>query len=180
MQQRGLNYSYVLSVGNNSALGIHDYIDAMLDDPRVTAIGLHIEGLDDVEAVSKASIRALRQGIPIVVLKAGRSARGAEITMSHTGSLAGSDKLYTALFARLGIARCDTVAQFLETMKLVSCVGTLPAPSIASMSCSGGDASIVADNAEALGLLTPPFASDAAGRRKELLGPHVDVSSPLG
>jgi acyl-CoA synthetase (NDP forming) len=179
MQQRGLDYSYVISVGNNSALGMHDYIEALLDDPRVTAIGLHIEGLDNVAAFSEAALMALRKRVPIVVLKAGRSSRGAEITMSHTGSLAGSDKLYSALFARLGIARCDTVSQFLETMKFLSIVGPLPDATIGSMSCSGGDASIVADNAEALGLATPAFRTELAATLKELLGPNVNVANPL-
>jgi len=179
MQQRGIDYSYVLSVGNNSALSMHDYIDALLDDSRVTAIGLHIEGLDDIHAFSQAAIRALKKGVPIVVFKAGRSKRGAEITMSHTGSLAGSDALYSALFKRLGIARCDTVSQFLETMKFVSTVGVLPEPTIASMSCSGGDASIVADNAEALGLDTPRLSEVTERSLKALLGPNVDVANPL-
>jgi acetyl-CoA synthetase len=179
MQQRGLDYSYVISVGNNCVLDMHHYIDALLDDPRVSAIGLHIEGLDDIHAFSNAAIRALRQGVPIVALKAGRSARGAEIAMSHTGSLAGSDALYSALFARLGIARCDTVAHFLETMKFVAAVGALPAPTVGSMSCSGGDASIVADNAAALGLETPSFSAESARKLQELLGPNVDVSNPL-
>ena len=179
MQQRGLDFSYVISVGNNSTLGMHDYVDALLEDTRVTAIGLHIEGLDDIASFSKSAIRALQKGVPIVVLKAGRSARGAEITMSHTGSLAGSDKLYSALFARLGIARCDTVTQFLETLKLVSIVGTLPSSTIGSMSCSGGDAAIVADNAEALGLDTPTFAAESVKKLQDLLGPNVDVANPL-
>ena len=179
MQQRGLDIAYVISVGNNSALGMHDYIEALLDDPRVTAIGLHIEGLDDIPAFSRAAIRALEQGVPIVVLKAGRSAHGARITMSHTGSLAGSDRLYTALFERLGIARCDTVSQFLETLKFVSIVGPLPAATLGSMSCSGGDASIVADNAEILGVKTPPFSEDSAARLRALLGPNVDVANPI-
>jgi acetyl-CoA synthetase len=179
MQQRGIDFSYVISVGNNSALDMHDYVEALLDDPRVTAIGLHIEGLDDIHAFSNAAIRALKQRVPIVVLKVGRSVRGAEIAMSHTGSLAGSDQLYSALFKRLGIARCDTIARFLETMKFVSAVGTLPAPTVASMSCSGGDASIVADNAEALGLETPPFADESLAKLRKLLGPNVDVANPL-
>ena len=99
--------------------------------------------------------------------------------MSHTGSLAGSDKLYSALFARLGIARCDTVTQFLETLKLVSIVGTLPSSTIGSMSCSGGEAAIVADNAEALGLDTPTFAAESVKKLQDLLGPNVDVANPL-
>jgi len=179
MQRRGLDLGYVISVGNNSTLGMHDYVETLLDDARVTAIGLHIEGLDDIPAFSKAAIRALKQGVPIVALKAGRSSRGAEITMSHTGSLAGSDRLYSALFARLGIARCDTIAHFIETLKFVSIAGTLPAPSVGSMSCSGGDAAIVADNAELLGLETPAFADASVSKLQALLGPNVNVANPL-
>lgn len=179
MQKRGVDFSYVISAGNNSALGAQDYIDALLQDPRVTAIGLHIEGLADIPTFSAAALRALEKGVPIVVLKAGRSARGAEITMSHTGSLAGSDRLYSALFERLGVARCDTVAQFLETMKFVSQVGALPAAEIGSMSCSGGDASLVADNAEALGIAVPPFSAETSASLEALLGPNVSVSNPL-
>ena len=179
MQQRGLDIAYVISVGNNSSLGMHDYVDALLDDSRVTAIGLHIEGLVNAHEFSKAAIRALQKGIPIVVFKAGRSSRGAEITLSHTGSLAGSDRLYSAFFERLGIARCDTVAQFLETLKFVSIAGTLPRPTLGSMSCSGGDASIVADSADRLGVATPPFSTESATRLKKLLGPNVDVANPI-
>ncbi|MDA0680702.1 MAG: acetate--CoA ligase family protein [Proteobacteria bacterium] len=179
MQQRGLDYGYVISVGNNSTLGIHDYIDALLMDPRVTAIGLHIEGIDDVAAFSSAAIRALHQGIPIVALKTGRSSRGAEITLSHTGSLSGSDKLYTALFKRVGIARCDSLSQFVETLKFLSLVGPLADDTIGSMSCSGGDASLVADCAEALHLSTPSFSDHSAATLQKLLGPNVHISNPL-
>jgi len=179
MQRRGVDFSYVISAGNNSALGMHDYIDALLEDERVTAIGLHVEGLNDIPAFSRAAIRALGKGVPIIAFKAGRSARGAEITMSHTGSLAGSDELYTALFTRLGIARCHTVSQFLETMKFLSQCGPLPGATIASLSCSGGDATIVADNAERLGVSMPPFSGESAKRLQELLGPNVSVSNPL-
>jgi acyl-CoA synthetase (NDP forming) len=179
MQQRGLDYSYVISVGNNGALGIHDYVEALLLDSRVTAIGLHIEGISDIEAFSAAAIRALGKGVPIVALKTGRSSRGAEITLSHTGSLSGSDQLYDALFERVGIARCDTVSQFVETMKFLSLVGTLPDDTIASMSCSGGDASLVADCADGLQLKMPQFTQQPAATLQQLLGPNVHVSNPL-
>ncbi len=178
-QQRGLDIAYVISGGNNSMLGMHDYINALLDDSRVSAIGLHIEGLDDVHAFSEAAIRALRQRVPIVALKAGRSQQGARITLSHTGSMAGEDRLYSALFERVGIARCETVSQFLETLKFLSIVGTLPDSSLGSVSCSGGDASIVADNAERLGVATPQLDEGSAARLRELLGPNVNIGNPL-
>ena len=179
MQQRGLKLGYVISIGNKSSLGLHDYIKMLLDDPRVTAIGLHIEGIDNIHDFSAAAIKALRAGIPIIAIKTGRSSRGAEINVSHTASLAGSDKLYSALFKRLGIARCDTLAQFLETLKFVSTVGVLPENTAGSMSCSGGEASLIADYAESLQLEMPALSEDSAAELRDILGPIVHLSNPL-
>jgi len=179
MQQRQIDFSYVISVGNNTVLGLHDYIDVLLEDARVQVIALHIEGIADIAAFSEAAIRALRKGVPIVALKTGRSSRGAEIAMSHTASLAGSDKLYSALFKRVGVARCDTVGQFLETIKFLSIAGPLSQATVGSMSCSGGDASLAADFAEHLQLEFPKLSDESTSKLKELLGPNVNVSNPL-
>jgi acyl-CoA synthetase (NDP forming) len=179
MQQRSLDIAYVISIGNNSTLYLHDYIDILLDDPRVTAIGLHIESIQDVSGFSKAAIKALKKAVPVVALKTGRSSLGAEITMSHTASLAGPDRLYSALFERVGVARCDTVPQFLETLKFLSIAGPLPDKTIASMSCSGGEASLVADCAATLHIDMPALSDDSARRLQEFLGPNVHVANPL-
>jgi acetyl-CoA synthetase len=179
MQQRQVDFSYVISVGNSIVLRLHDYIDALLEDTRVRVIALHVEGIVDIAAFSEAAIRALTKGVPIVAMKTGRSSRGAEITMSHTASLAGSDELYSALFHRVGVARCNTVTQFLETIKFLSIVGTLPQATAGSMSCSGGEATLVADYAEHLQLELPALSDDSAEKLKELLGPNVSVSNPL-
>ena len=179
MQQRQIDFSHVVSVGNSTVLRLHHYVDALLEDPRVTVIALHIEGIADIAAFSEAAIRALKKGVPIVALKTGRSSRGAEIAMSHTASLAGSDALYSALFERLGVARCDTVAQFLETIKFLSIVGPLREATVASMSCSGGDASLAADFGEHLQLDFPKLSDESAKKLKALLGPNVNVSNPL-
>jgi acyl-CoA synthetase (NDP forming) len=179
MQQRQIDFSHVISVGNSTVLGLHHYIDALLEDERVRVIALHVEGIADIAAFSEAAIRALKKRVPIVALKTGRSSRGAEIAMSHTASLAGSDTLYSALFLRLGIARCDTVAQFLETIKFLSVVGPLPEATVASMSCSGGDASLAADFGEHLQLDFPKLSDESAKKLKALLGPNVNVSNPL-
>ncbi len=179
MQQRGIDFAYVISIGNKSVLSLDQYIDALLADDRVTAIGLHIEGLRDVAAFSAAAIRALEKGVPIVALKTGRSSLGAEITLSHTGSLAGSDRLYSALFKRLGIARATTVPQFLETLKFLSLAGPIPANTIGSMSCSGGEASLVADFADRLNVDMPALSSGSEARLNALLGKNVHVANPL-
>ncbi|MFT5140692.1 MAG: acyl-CoA synthetase (NDP forming) [Rhodothermales bacterium] len=179
MQQRGLDVGYVISVGNKLNRDLHDYIEFLIEDPRVTAIGLHIETISDVSLFSRAAIKALKAGIPIIAIKTGRSSQGAEITMSHTGSLAGSDQLYSALFQRLGIARCETLAEFLETLKFLSITGVLPASTFGSMSCSGGEATLIADHADKLGLEMPKLSKQSRVELLEVLGSGVHLSNPL-
>ena len=131
----------------------------MLDDPRVSAIGLHIEGIPDLVAFDAAARRALSLKIPIVAIKTGRTPAAAKIALSHTSSLTGADSLFDALFTRLGIARVNTVPEFLETLKLLSLLGPLAHKNIASMSCSGGEAGMMADLIEGreivFGAITP-------------------------
>ncbi len=179
MQQRGVDLGMVVTVGNKSCLGLHDYIEFLIRDPRVTAIGLHIEGIENVHEFSIAALKALEAGVPIVAIKTGRSSRGAEINMSHTASLAGEDRLYEAMFGRLGIVRCFSVTQFLETLKFLSIVGPLPDRTVGSMSCSGGEASLVADYSDAAGLDMPRLSDTASTRLAEILGPKVPLSNPL-
>jgi len=179
MQQRGLDLGMVITVGNKSCLGLHDYIEYLIKEPRITAIGLHIEGIENIHEFSIAALKALQAGKPIVAIKTGRSTRGAEINMSHTASLSGEDRLYEALFDRFGIARCNSVGQFLETLKFLSTVGPLPANTVGSMSCSGGEASLVADGADAVELQMPPLTENSAAGLAEILGPKVPLSNPL-
>jgi acyl-CoA synthetase (NDP forming) len=179
MQQRGLDLGYVISVGNKLSLGFEDYIDFLLEDPRVSAIGLHIEGIENIHEFSIAAIKALKAGVPIVAIKTGGSSRGAEITMSHTASLAGPDKLYTALFKRLGITRCNSLSEFLETLKFLSIVGVLPESTLGSLSCSGGDASMVADYAESLQIEIPLLSDKSVEDIRRVLGSKVQLNNPL-
>lgn len=179
MQQRGFDFGYVVTVGNKSCLEIHDYIDFFLDDPRVTAIGLYIEALNDIDRFTASAIAALDAGVPIVAMKTGRSEQGKQINLSHTASLSGEDRLYDALFRRYGVARCDTIPQFLETLKFVSTVGALPEATLGSMSCSGGEASMIADCADAVGLALPPLSDATKAKLADVLGPKVPLSNPL-
>jgi len=99
--------------------------------------------------------------------------------MSHTSSLSGSDDLYDALFKRLGIVRCESLSQFTETLKLLSVTGPLGGNRIGSVSCSGGEASMIADQAAALGLSMPPLTSASANSLHAVLGDKVHIVNPL-
>lgn len=179
MQSRSLPLAYLISAGNKAKGDLGEMIETLLDDKRVTAIGLHIEGLDDIEYFSKAALRALDQGVPLVAIKTGRSEAGAALTMSHTSSLAGSDQLFDALFQRYGIGRTRDVGTFLETLKLLHVHGPLTSCTVSSMSCSGGEAGLVADLASDAGLPTPPLPKEAEAKLFAALGPKVPLANPL-
>jgi acyl-CoA synthetase (NDP forming) len=179
MQRRSLPLAYLIAVGNSAGAGVPEIIEALLADPRVTAIGLHIEGLDDIPAFSRAAVAAHARRVPLVVIKAGSSDLGAQVTVSHTSSLAGRDAMYDALFARLGIPRVDDPAGLLEALKFASVHGGLPGARIASASCSGGEATMVADLAQPRGITLPPFPDDVRGRLRDVLGDRVTVINPL-
>jgi acyl-CoA synthetase (NDP forming) len=179
MQQRSLELAYMVTLGNQAAIGISESIEALAADERVTAIGLHVEGLSDIGAFERAAATARAAGIPIVALKTGRSIKGAEIAMSHTASLAGPDGLYDALFERLGVARVHTIPELLECLKLLSVGGPLPGNRICSMSCSGGEASLMADLSEGRAVEFPPMLPDHRERVAGTLNELVSVSNPL-
>lgn len=179
MQRRSLPLAYLLTVGNKAGVNIHDLVEALLDDARVSAIGLHVEGLDDVAAFSRVALKALRRRVPLVVLKAGSSALGARTAVSHTSSLAGPDVLYDVLFQRYGIARVQDPAGLLETLKFLNVHGGLPGKRLISASCSGGEAALVADLAQPRGLGLPEIPEGARHRLYRVLGDRVNIANPL-
>ena len=179
MQRRAMPLAYLITVGNKGGDSIESMVDALLGDPRVSVIGMHIEGLDDVAAFSKVALKALHQGVPLVALKAGSSALGAQTAMSHTSSLAGPDALYDALFARCGVARVKDPAGLIETCKFLHVHGPLLGNRMISASCSGGEASLVADLAQPRGLQLPAIPDAASNRLRKVLGEKVSVANPL-
>lgn len=180
MSERSMPIAHVISAGNQAILGIGDYIDALVDDDRVTAIGLYVEGLNDIEGFSRSAARALEKGIPIVALKSGTSDLGAELTMSHTSSLAGSRELYQALFDRLGIIQVASLSAMLESLKLLSALQSpLQGKRLNVLTCSGGDSAIMADTASQYGFDIPRFSDDQISSLKEQLPDFASVSNPL-
>lgn len=179
MQARGLPLGYVISVGNCADVTPADLIEALIADQRVSAIGLHLEGLGSIARFSQACLAARRAGVPLVALKTGASAKGAALTLSHTSSLAGADSLCDALFDRFGVARVHDSASLLETLKLLHLAGPLAGRRITSASCSGGEASLTADLAERAGLETLDFPAAAQAELESVLGDQVHVANPL-
>ncbi|MGY2261641.1 acetate--CoA ligase family protein [Pseudomonas sp. SDO55104_S430] len=179
MSDRSLPVAYMASVGNQAQLGVAELMDVLLDEPRVTAIGLHMEGLKNVPGFARAAHKALEKGIPIIALKTGVSQIGAELALSHTSSLSGSDALYDALFDRLGVIRVSGPVSFVETLKAAAC-GNLPAgDSLIALACSGGDAGLIADYSERNGLTLPKLDNGQVAELATVLPSYANLVNPL-
>lgn len=179
MQKRGLPIAYVVAAGNQAQSGIAAIGEALLEDDRVTALGLHIEGFGDLRAFEALAAKARALGKPIIALKVGKSAEAQAATISHTASLAGGDAGASALLSRLGIPRLDDLPSFLETLKLLHVTGPLPSNRIASISCSGGEASLAADTGHDLPVVFPPLNETQQANLRAALGPMVALANPL-
>ena len=179
MMMRGLPVAAVFSIGNQVDIGMHDMVEALSADTRISAIGLHVEGLPDVAGFTRAAMIARQRKVPVVVLKTGRSAQGAKVALSHTSSLAGADTLYDALFERYGVARMKSVSAFAETLKFLHNGGPIADSKLVSMSCSGGEAALVADMALDRRVSFPPFNAATGLRVAATLNEYVAIDNPL-
>ncbi len=179
MSRRALPLTSLFAIGNQADVDMARMLEALCTDDRITAIGLHIEGLKDIPAFARAAELARHHKKPVIALKTGRSEQGAKVTMSHTSSLSGADELYDALFKRHGIARMKSVTAFAETLKFLHHGGPLPGSRIVSMSCSGGEAALIADMALEKNVSFPPFTAATKSKVAETLNEFVSVDNPL-
>lgn len=179
MQKRGLPIAYLLTAGNQAQVDLAELGRAALADDRVTALGLHIEGIGDIRRFEAFANAARVAGKPIVALKIGTSEQARAATLSHTASMAGSTAGSDALLARLGVRQVRTLSLFLEVLKLLHVTGPLASNRIASMSCSGGEASLMADTAVGRDVCFSALNAQQSQDLRAALGPKVALANPL-
>ena len=168
---RGLGVAKLVSVGNESDIGVGELVALLADDPHTRVIALFLESLRDAPALAQAARLAFSNGKAVIAYKLGRSALGEALALSHTGALAGSDAAARAFFAHHGIVRVISLEALIEIAPLVDAhrphhgldpiAGT---PRVAVVTTTGGGAATVADQLGVLGLqvATPDDALVAA------------------
>lgn len=179
MQARGLPVAYVACLGNAAQVGLAELAGALLEDDRVTALGMYVEGIDDAPALARLAAEAARWGKGIVCLKSGKTELSRVAAASHTASLAGEAAVSSAFLRKAGIAEVAGLPELLETLKIFHAHGRGLGPRLCSLSCSGGEAGLVADLGAAAGV---DFAAPSEAQRVrlgEILGPIVTVANPL-
>jgi acetate---CoA ligase (ADP-forming) len=179
MQARGLPVAYVACLGNAAVVGLAELAGALLDDPRVTAIGMYIEGIDDAVGFAALAQAARAAGKGVVVIKAGKTELSQVAAASHTASLAGGGAASSAFLRQIGVSEVNTPSELLEVLKIFHVHGVQIGPRLCSVSCSGGEAGVVADLAGPLEIAFDAPSDAQRVRLGEILGPIVTIANPL-
>jgi acyl-CoA synthetase (NDP forming) len=166
---RGIGLSKLISTGNEVDLKLGDFVDALADDPATRVIVLYIESIRDPERFRAAALKAASAGKPIVAYKVGRSEAGAIAAASHTGAMAGSDKVYDAFFDEVGVIRAGTFSDLLDIPLMLASGRKLGGNRVAILTSTGGAATLVSDNLGLHGFETPDPDEATAQRLRALL-----------
>lgn len=176
---QNIGTSFVAATGNEAQLGLAEVIDYLVDDADTRAIAVFAESIRNPAVFAAAAKRCRERRKPIVMLKIGRSELAGEVAKAHTGSLAGNDKVFDAVCARLGVIRVHSVEDLIVTAGLLAATGPLPAPGLGFISISGGACTLVADAAEACGANVPAFPSATTEVLKTLIADFASSMNPL-
>lgn len=161
---RGIGFSKLVATGNEADLDIGDIVDHLVDDDATSVIALYIEGVRNPERFRASAEKARQHGKVLVAYKVGRSETGARSAVSHTGALAGADRVYDALFKQLGIIRAQTFSDLLDIPAALATGRKLTGRRLAVVTTTGGAATLIADNAGLMGFELPvPDDKTAAG-----------------
>jgi len=171
-----LGVSCFVSLGNRADVDEADCIRYFNDDPNTKVIALYMEGVKRPEYFMDSLKRADK---PVVILKAGRTARGKAAAESHTKSMAGSDEIYNALFRKYGVYRADNLEELYDYAKALAYMEKPRGKRLLHISSSGGAAILAIDEGEKLGFDSPAPREALKNRLRAFLPAHCGVSNPI-
>lgn len=166
---RGVGLSHLVATGNEADIDASDAIDFLVDDPATRVIALYLETIRKPQAFRHAAERASASGKKLVIYKVGRSEAGARSAASHTGALAGEDRVFSAFFREIGAIRAERYSDLIDISMGLSHAAELGGKRVAIVTHTGGAAGLVADVCGTMGFDTPPPGPETARRLTALL-----------
>ncbi|MES9832770.1 MAG: bifunctional acetate--CoA ligase family protein/GNAT family N-acetyltransferase [Candidatus Thiodiazotropha sp. DIVDIV] len=173
-----IGFSTVISTGISADLDFGDYLDYLVSDPKTDSILLYIEGIKDARRFM-SGLRAAARIKPVIVLKVGRHAAGAEASMSHTGALVGSDETFSAALSRSGVLRVETISQLFSAAKALSSRYQVYGGKLAIITNGGGPGVMAADRASDLNIELAQFSDETIKALNESLPDVWSHSNPV-
>ena len=179
-QPRPLGFAKFGHVGNMSDVSNLELLDFYSRDSAIRVVTIYMEGVRNGRAFVDIAARVSARK-PIVILKSGRTEDGARATMSHTGTLAGSDAVYDAAFRQSGVIRVNTIQELMETSKAASMLPTTRGKRVCVLTEAGGPGILCLDEIASAGVLAPAALSgDTKRKLKKILPSMAIICRPPG
>ncbi|MDG1485465.1 MAG: acetate--CoA ligase family protein [Porticoccaceae bacterium] len=174
-----IDFNFAVSSGYELTVSMEDYLDYALDLPETRVVGLFLETSRYPQKLIAAFKKASARNIPIVVLKVGRTALAAEMALSHSGALAGTDNSYSAVFDRYGVQRIEDMDQLATTLIMFAQPQATAAGGIACLHDSGGERQLMIDLADQYAVRLAQLDAQTLVSLEQLLDPGLPAVNPL-
>ena len=174
-----INFNLTVSAGQELSVGMHDYLDFALEMPTTEVVGLFMETVREPDLMIQAFKKATRKQIPIVVIKTGKTKRSAELTVSHSGALAGSDECYKAVFSKFGIQRVNDMNELADTLIMFAQPHSLAEGNLVTIHDSGGERQLILDLAADQEVDFADLNPETILKLEEILDPGLPAVNPL-
>ena len=178
-KERGLAFRYWITTGNECVLSFTDYLQYLLEDPEVRLVLGYLEDARDGPAFQAAARRALALDKPLIILKAGRSEAGAKASVSHTGSLAGTDEVYQAVFSQNGVLRADSLDELFDLALLAQAPRRPRGRRVQVVSISGAAGILMADVGSELGLDFLDLSPTTKDELRKIMPAFASITNPM-
>ncbi|MCL5056467.1 MAG: acetate--CoA ligase family protein [Actinobacteria bacterium] len=175
----GVGFNYFISVGNEADLEFADFIEYMVHDPQTLLIGGYLEGAKNGDKLRRVAEEALDNNKPILIMKVGRTSAGSRAAASHTGSLAGSDKIYSAFFKQTGIIRINNYTDLIAFTPLFMSKRLPRGRNTAIIASSGGAGVTITDYCESMGLNVVPLREETRKKIDSVLPSFASSRNPI-
>jgi len=179
---KNIGFSKFISFGNKADINEFDFLGYLADDPATDVIIMYIEDLVQGRAFVDLASKITGEHMPrkpILAIKTGRTAQGAAAAASHTGSLAGSDEVYDALFAQAGVLRVDSVEDLFD---FATAFANQPIPKgnrVAILTNAGGPGIMTTDSCVRNGLVVPRLTPESVKELEKSLPPMASTNNPV-
>ena len=177
--QFGIEFSHMVSTGNEADLNAARIVQYLVDDPRVKAIALFLETVRARDVFTEAAGAARRANKPILVFKVGTSPAAAKTAQAHTASLVGDDRVFDAACRRLGIIRVSSIEDLVFTAQMLVSTGPIRRRTLAAVAISGGVCEIAADRAAAEGVELAALTPATQDKLRAVLPEFGTAANPL-
>jgi len=179
---RGFGFSKFISIGNKADVDELDLLKYYHKDPKTDVVMIYMEELQRAGAEFIKAVQEMTNGekpTPVLAIKSGRSAAGAAAAASHTGSLAGPDALYDAIFNEAGIIRCNTVNELFDYAEAFSCRKIPSGNRVAIVTNAGGPGIIATDMTVSSGLELAKFSESTVEELRKYLPSTANFHNPV-